>query len=326
MAENQKPDGEQQLPNVILTGILPADSKAAQDQSKIINDEIKLPPKIESQPEENKNQDDSANFDFSFNFHSKPGDKDPLGREIIEVYFSSDGKYFIYHIGDYSLQIVAVDGTPISKNAKANGIYMRILDYLASNSELKKKYTRSLAFAVKTFYDGDIDVAIHSLESTLENITRSLKRKAESAYIGGALILVLIAPIAYFITYRVGLVYQAEGLNALGQMIFCAVVFSALGGFLSVTLNVRNLDVDVQNSFRTIMFYGAQRIIIAMISGIFIYFLIASKIFLAFFEDIQNNNIYYVAFFLCGFSERLVPNLMLNFEEKGFFDVKEKSK
>lgn len=57
-----------------------------------------------------------------FNFHSKVGELDPLGRKIEAIYFSSDGKYFIYHIGNYSLEIVAADGTLISKNLKVNQI------------------------------------------------------------------------------------------------------------------------------------------------------------------------------------------------------------
>lgn len=255
-----------------------------------------------------------------FNFHSKPGDKDPLGREITVVHYSSDGNYFIYQTGDHSLEIVAADGTLLSKSERGNEIYVKILDYLASNPELKRKYFKSLAFAVKTLYDGNTNIAVKSLEATYANLTRSLRRKAEVSYIGGALLLVIIAPIAYLITYRIG------DLSELGIILFCAVVFSALGGFLSVTLNAKQLDVDVQNTFQTIMFYGAQRILLAMISGIFIYFLITSKVFLAFFEDINNINIYYVAFFLCGFSERLVPNLMLNFDDKGMFEVKMPSK
>lgn len=163
-------------------------------------------------------------------------------------------------------------------------------------------------------------MAISSLEATYNNITRALKRKAEAAYVGGAILLVLIAPLVYLATYKIG------DLSDLGHILFCAVVFSATGGFLSVALNVKNLDVDVQNPYWTIMLYGAQRIFLAMICGVFIYFLITSKILLAFFQDLSNINLYYVAFFLCGFSERLVPNLMLNFEERGMFDVKKSTR
>jgi hypothetical protein len=298
MTENQNSDTQQQL--------------------AVDNFKTSSPPE-EMPPEENKAHDNHNPDDSTFNYHSKVGDPDPIGRKIEAIYYSADKRYFIYHIDDYSLQIVAEDATLLSKDLKVNEIYGRILDYLASNPEMKRKYVKSIAFAVKTLYDGNSDVAVNSLEATYNNITRSLRRKAEAAYMGGALILVLTAPIVYLITYKIGT------LNNLGHIIFCAAVFSALGGFLSVALNVKKLDVDVQNPLGTIMIYGAQRIFLAMISGVFIYFLIASKIFLAFFEDLQNINVYYVAFFLCGFSERLVPNLMLNFEDKSVFGFKKTS-
>lgn len=251
-----------------------------------------------------------------FDFHTKVGGLDPLGRRIEEIYYTLDGKYFIYHIGNYNLEIVAEDGSLLSQNAKANEIYCRITDYFRSNPGLNEKYIRSVAFAVKTLYDGNSEIAITSLEATYNSITRSMKRKAEAFYIGGAIILVLLNPIIYLITYRFG------NLSELGHILFCAIIFSALGGFLSIALNVKNLDVDVQNLPRVIMAYGAQRIFIAMISGVFIYFLIASEIFLAFFKNLQNVSIYYVAFFLCGFIERLVPNLMLTLEENGMLNIK----
>ncbi len=261
------------------------------EQKQKVNPATEDQLQVESHAKENLQSEDQP----PFNFHSQTGDTDPLGRRIDEIYFTSDNKYFIYHTSNFRLKIIAKDGTLMSRNLKVNQIYVQIMEYLSTDPALRKKYNRTVAFAVKTLYEGDLDVAVQSLESTYNNIIRSLQRKAETAYLGGAFLLVLIALISYFVTYKVG------DLNSLGHIIFSAVVISSLGGFLSVSLNVKNLEVDVQHSQNTIMAYGAQRIFLAMISGVFIYFLILSKIFLAFFQDLGNLNIYYVAFFLCGF-------------------------
>jgi hypothetical protein len=313
MVENQDPDFEQQTAlggkNVKASPAPSVTPEKPKVNGVKTNKATEQYSRVRELPKENTEPENQHLTDPEFNFYSKVGDLDPIGRRIEAIYFSSDQNYFIYHIGNYSLEIVAVDGSLLSKNSKANEIYGRILDYFASNAELKRKYVKSIAFAIKTLYDGDSEIAINILEATYKNITRFLKRKAELAYLLGAITLMFIGLITYFLTYKAG------NLNDFGHIIFCALIFSSLGGFLSVALNVKNLDVDVQNSFPITMFYGAQRVFLAMISGVFIYFLISSKIFLAFFENLQNINIYYVAFFLCGFSERLVPNLMLNFEK-----------
>jgi hypothetical protein len=141
-------------------------------------------------------------------------------------------------------------------------------------------------------------------------MTRRLKRRSVIPYLAGAFSLVLISLIVYFAIYRLG------NLNNFGHIIFSAVVFSGLGGFLSVAVSIRDVPLDVQDNGWTKAAYGFIRIIIAMISGIAVYYLIESGIALTFIKDLKNQNAFYAAFFIAGFIEKLVANLMLGFEGK----------
>lgn len=58
------------------------------------------------------------------------------------------------------------------------------------------------------------------------------------------------------------------------------------------------------------MLYGALRIVISIISGVIIYFLIQTRILLAFLKDASDVNGLIIVSVVAGFSEKLVPNLM----------------
>lgn len=256
-------------------------------------------------PQESANQSDSE-----INYDLIKGDRDRNGNIIEYIYARMPGNYLIYRIENYELKVIAEDASLISSNTVFNKSLVQIGDYIAGDLELKKTYSHSIAFAIKNLYDGNTEIACSSLATTYENISRYLKRRSVAPYLLGSFGLVLISLIAYFLIYRFG------NLNDFGHILFSAVVLSALGGFLSVAISLRNVSVDIQDSFKLKMVYGAVRIAIAMISGVIVYFLIEGKIALSFLKDFLNINTYYIAFFIAGFIEKLVANLMLDFEKK----------
>ena len=87
-----------------------------------------------------------------------------------------------------------------------------------------------------------------------------------------------------------------------------------MGVFLSTVIGVKNIKVDLQNTLGIKTVFGGLRIAIAIVSGIVIYFLIQANILLGFIKDTSNPSLLYVAFFLSGFSERLIYNLMIEIQ------------
>jgi len=247
---------------------------------------------------------------YKHNYDLEVGKKDCNGYLIEEIYACEKGKYCIYHTPKYSIQIIAENEALMSGNVKMNKFFMMVSDYFSSDLDLRKKYLSNMAYAVKTFYDGNPDSACDALNLTHNYILRYLKRKAAIAYLMGAFGMVLIVLITHFTLYRM------DTLDVMGNILFCAATFSSLGGLLSVSTSSGKIKIDVQNNFYIKAFYGSTRIIIAIISGVITYFLINSKLLFAFIETSNNIHAFYVAFFIAGFCEKLIPNMMLDFDRK----------
>jgi len=93
----------------------------------------------------------------------------------------------------------------------------------------------------------------------------------------------------------------------------------AAGGFLSVAIGIRKLDVDPDTQWWVNAYYGLIRLTIAILSAVVLYFLIKGKLVL---QPLFSEGLPEVAFALyafsvaAGFSETLVPNILRRTEER----------
>lgn len=84
----------------------------------------------------------------------------------------------------------------------------------------------------------------------------------------------------------------------------------ALAGFFSIVVRIRKLEIDIDQSYRTHLFYGLVRVTVAGIASVSAYVLM--KAGLLFGDIVRTGNsaeILSVAL-VAGFSEALVPNLL----------------
>ena len=84
----------------------------------------------------------------------------------------------------------------------------------------------------------------------------------------------------------------------------------AMGGFLSVALGFRELEIDLDSNWITNCLVGASRILIACSAAIFAMFLIKSGFALQFFDSPNGEYGLYSVATVAGFSLRFVPNLI----------------
>jgi hypothetical protein len=105
--------------------------------------------------------------------------------------------------------------------------------------------------------------------------------------------------------------------NALLKYFFYAACFSSLGGFLSICINLRDLEFERSMAWWKFEIYGLQRIILASACGVVAYLLIASGIFFSFLVGAKNSSLtIMVICVLAGFSEKLIPNALGRLEVK----------
>ena len=228
----------------------------------------------------------------------------PNGARVLA---DEDGKYTIYETPDHR---VVIDG-PDSDKCNDPGIHkamMDIADITIHNPKLKREYNPRIAYAYKIALDGDAAASVAELKKIVQDMTNHMRRTCQCAYQVGALLAVVVPPIVYLIAY------ELSPLNDLAIRLFSATVFAALGAFLSVLMGSRQLDLDLKESFGTTMVYGIFRIIIGVISGIVVVFLVRADFLLGPLRKPDSYDAFVVACFVAGFSERLVFNVLKNFE------------
>lgn len=217
------------------------------------------------------------------------------------------GKYTVYETPDHR---VVIDG-PDSDRCNVPDIHkamMEIADITIHYPKLKSEYNSRIGYAYKIALDGDANACEAELKKIVQDMTSHLRRTCQTAYQIGALGAALVPGIIYFIAY------QLTALNDLAIRLFSGALFAALGGFLSVLIGSRQLELDLKESFGATMVYGVFRIVIGVISGIVIVFLIRADFLLGNLKKSDSYDAFVVACFVAGFSERLIPNVLKNFE------------
>jgi hypothetical protein len=127
-------------------------------------------------------------------------------------------------------------------------------------------------------------------------------------YQAGSFAAVLVA-VLFCVATRlwVGEDSQTE-LSPLRVALVCA--FGAIGGFLSVSVGIRKLDIDPDADWWINAVSGGSRILIAVIGGFFIYLAVVSKLVLGFSQIDYSVSAILAISIVAGFSEAIVPNVI----------------
>jgi hypothetical protein len=100
----------------------------------------------------------------------------------------------------------------------------------------------------------------------------------------------------------------------------------AAGGFLSVAIGIRKLDIDPDARWWVNAYYGLIRLTIAIVSAVVLYFLIKAKLVLQpVFGEASGQEAFALYAFAAaaGFSETLIPNILRRTEERSTAAPKE---
>ena len=235
------------------------------------------------------------------NFDLKKGDTDALGNTVHRVFSAEPRKYIIYETTEGSIVADAADSNMSAFPAVTEWM-IRVTNLLSQHPDLKPRVIGYVAYAYKILFDGDSHGSEATLKSAYANVVNELERAAKLAYLAGALSAMVCALLTLLIPWLGG--WRGD----LTIRIFCAAAFSAMGGFLSVAVGARNLVVEDKSWINFL--YGGMRIVIAVISGVVMTFLVRSGIALAFLQKPDTLDGFFIATFLSGFSEKLVPNLL----------------
>jgi len=246
----------------------------------------------------------------------KEGSKDPDGIKIKMVYTRHD-EYVIYRGKKGGILYYIADEYLPKDERVYTGRILEIASEMAQVYSLQPEELRGvevintqIARAMAQCFEGKIDAAKKLLNDAARRLIRLRCLQTRLNYLFAAALTALV-PLIFVMLIKFFNLFPNLPEISLYSKIF---TFGALGGFLSVSLNVWQLDVDLDAGRLFNFAAGCSRIFIAIAAAFVAYYAIRAKLILG---TIQENHYgTYVALIAAGFSESFIPNILTKFSEK----------
>jgi len=276
--------------------------------------------------EEERNQEESYEAKQKRTLESLViGATDLNGNKVTKVYARGD-EHVIYDIGGVnpvdSLKVVIYtkiedNVTPINDFQSVKDSFDRLKSVLYK-TESDSSFRQRAASAIVTAILGNVDEAKSLLVNIEQDVNEDYKHKIYGRlfYLLGSII---VTSILSFTSLWIYLNRTTKFLveNKELSIICYAVTYAALGGFFSVSLKAKEVFNQRAISYWMYTVYGAERLLVSIISGLATYTLISSGLVLSTFHT-ANGEVYTLlsVCFLSGFSETLIPNSLSKLESK----------
>ena len=250
------------------------------------------------------------------------GTKDRSGNEIVNVFLRSD-EFVIYEINAKnlvdSIRIAIEPWTKEDKNKRESNYYEIRAKYIQvkgllykviDDASIKSQIAPILAHAV----DGNVAEAKKQLDDLMIDINNTYKDQFRNRlrYLATVICLVLVCIIITYLTYNYDW-YSEKVINR--ELIFTATA-GTIGGFISVSRRIRQMVFEKEVDWYLYLFYGFERVSISAFCAVIAYFIIHSNLALGIINELTTP-IYgiLVIAFVAGFSETLIPNLLIKLEK-----------
>jgi hypothetical protein len=254
------------------------------------------------------------------------GGKDSSGNTISNVYSRGD-EYIIYEISGVSepesfrvLIDTEIESDPNDLIPRFEAIKGELVDFrsILYKGVHDKSVKHRAANAVSTAIRGDLNKAREIFAKITEQVTKEYRSilLGRLLYLSGAISFLSAALLVSLAMYYFRETRFVNHILTLKEMIYAA-TFSGCGGLLSVSISFQEIQFERELRSYSYYAYGAQRIMLAGLCGIFTYILIKSGILFSFL--LKSDNPFITLMTLCaaaGFSETLIPNALRNLENK----------
>ncbi|HIF9127761.1 TPA: hypothetical protein ACX6PG_000043 [Photobacterium damselae] len=252
------------------------------------------------------------------------GEKDGMGYTINKVYARGD-EYVIYEakeLSDIESLKVVID-TEIENNREPIDNFSKVkdkFDKLKSvmyKSGMDASYKQRAASALVTGIMGNIDESKNLFKAIEDDALEEYKNKIYGRlfYLLGALVLTM-----FFVAISLGVYFfRYEDFikdNIHFAHVMYGITFACFGGLFSVSLKAKEVYAQRAIGYWMFAVYGAERLIISIISGIAAYTLVSSGLLFSVFQN--NSSSIFSLLTLCfvsGFSETLIPNSLNKLEK-----------
>jgi hypothetical protein len=244
------------------------------------------------------------------------GRSDNAGETIVRIYYKTRNTVVYRTKKSIHLDVdedFEGSGQLLANHANIYPELARVYSLLPENLTWVEAINRQIARSIAQNLKGHTVEAKQMLQHAEERIRRLKVINGRLQY--------AISSLAVAVAAVVGLIVSSALAKANAETFTTEIIpywhiagFAAMGGFLSVALGFRNLDIDVDANWFTNCLVGASRILIAILAAVFAFLLVRSGVVLNILSHTDKSSEYgwYALAMAAGFSERLVPNIMDN--------------
>ncbi|TMP33444.1 hypothetical protein [Pseudoalteromonas rubra] len=248
---------------------------------------------------------------------------DSLGYKIEKVLAKGD-EYVIYEVAGLPIQesiriyidtLKEVDEEPVERVNEIKPHFDEFLSVLFKydcDSSYKKRASNAVAMAI----NGKLEEAKALFEKIKSDATQEYTEKilGRFSYQSGALLLSIILILVLGLSHLNGF---SQSDAKIVWDVSLAAIFSSFGGFLSISLRLKDITIDRGLNRFTYLLMGSLRAIISVVGGVLIFFVVKSNLAFGFLNSDDGGVWGVMVFcFLAGFSETLVPNTLKSLESK----------
>lgn len=244
----------------------------------------------------------------------KIGGEDNSGETIVRIYYQS--RTHVIYRTNHSFETDFDEDQPELMSLYGRSVLLyphlsRVYTLLDEKLSKTEPINRQIGKAAALNFLGATDKALVMLHDAEHRLRRLKVLKGRLQYTVSALV-----------TFTLVLLYDwlisdgsCEGKASLHVMYADVATCGAIGGFLSVMIGFRKMQIEMDASPTLNGLTGVSRILIAMAGAIFAYFLVESGLALTPIADANNVFAIYTIAVFAGFSERFVPNAMQNLSQ-----------
>lgn len=242
----------------------------------------------------------------------KKGGSDQRGREILDVYWSTKEYVIFRHAQGISPHFS--DDEELARRQRDS--YAEIGSVLTAVNALRsgavwggESVDREIARAISQALDGNVENSKRILVAVRGRLRNLRTMRGRLEYQTGSLAMTLLALVG-FLVLAPPLLSTQGGSSFSPLMLAQVAACGALGGFLSVAIGIRRVEIDPDTYWVVNGLAGAFRIVIAVIGSIFVYFAIVSELILGNLSFGASTAGIFAISIAAGFSETFVPNML----------------
>lgn len=176
------------------------------------------------------------------------------------------------------------------------------IDNLPLDDNEIKKYDKNISNIFQIALIENTEMAKKYGENLKNEIEKNLiRRKQKELYLPSIVALIVMTTIIYVLKKN-SLIGEAGD----------ALIYGSIGGIMSMLVQNREIDYKVEK--KILQFEGFKLVLLCNIMAIVGYIVIKSKVVLGNIDLDTNRYLQYIIYFICGYSQTFIPNILKNFE------------